>query len=211
MSRKEKLALIDDKIAKEEWDNEGGQNQSLPNISKDLIKQGLLHPDPQNPFARATPDWPEPKKPLLPTGNQEFIDTGRMESTIYEPNVEVQNEFKEASQQGSTGHQQLPGKPPTSSELSSGNTRSVWEDADMGREINNRETPTPDQNIVEDCGQAMGLTYEDNEPLHLKEKIEERDESRWELDPSSSEDYNERKRQGIQYKEQQLKGPTNTL
>jgi hypothetical protein len=56
---------------------------------------------------------------------------------------------------------------------------------------------SPDQNDVDTIGEAVGLPYEDNEPLHTTEKIEERDRHRWELDPASSEDYKIRvKRQG---------------
>ena len=38
----------------------------------------------------------------------------------------------------------------------------------------------------------MGLTYEDAEPLHTDEKVAMRDANRWELNPASSEDYEER-------------------
>jgi hypothetical protein len=36
------------------------------------------------------------------------------------------------------------------------------------------------------------LTYEDEEPLDTTEKLAERDEHRWELEPESSEDFEER-------------------
>ena len=39
----------------------------------------------------------------------------------------------------------------------------------------------------------MGLEIDDDEPLHTNEILEERDDARWELDPRSSEDYEERK------------------
>ena len=45
---------------------------------------------------------------------------------------------------------------------------------------------------MEEIGEALGVTYEDNEPLHTTEKVGERDRKRWELDPASSEDYNDR-------------------
>jgi hypothetical protein len=50
----------------------------------------------------------------------------------------------------------------------------------------------PDQDIVEEIGKAVGLTYEDAEPLHTDEKVAKRDVNRWELNPASSEDYEER-------------------
>ena len=50
----------------------------------------------------------------------------------------------------------------------------------------------PDQDDVEEIGKAAGLTYEDSEPLRADEKVAERDADRWELNPVSSEDYQER-------------------
>jgi hypothetical protein len=55
--------------------------------------------------------------------------------------------------------------------------------------------PTPDQDIVDDLGRGAGLTYQDDEPISV-EKIEGRDRDRWELNPASSEDYEERTREG---------------
>ena len=51
---------------------------------------------------------------------------------------------------------------------------------------------TPDQNDVDNIGRAMGVTYQENEELKVGEKEESRDRNRWELDPASSEDYQER-------------------
>ena len=55
-------------------------------------------------------------------------------------------------------------------------------------------SPTPDQSVVDEIGQAMGVTYQDNEELKFGEKERSRDKHRWELDPASSEDYVERVR-----------------
>ena len=38
----------------------------------------------------------------------------------------------------------------------------------------------------------MGVTYQDNEELKAGEKERSRDKHRWELDPASSEGYNDR-------------------
>jgi hypothetical protein len=48
--------------------------------------------------------------------------------------------------------------------------------------------PTPDQDVVDELGQAAGLTYEDDEPLHTGDKLEKRDKKRWELNPESAEE-----------------------
>jgi hypothetical protein len=53
---------------------------------------------------------------------------------------------------------------------------------------------TPEQNQVDATGQAMGVTYQDNEELKFGEKERSRDIKRWELDPASSEDYIDRVR-----------------
>lgn len=54
--------------------------------------------------------------------------------------------------------------------------------------------PTPDQDVVDEIGVAAGLTYETDEPLYSFRKLEGRDRYRWELNPASSEDYQERAR-----------------
>ena len=55
-----------------------------------------------------------------------------------------------------------------------------------------RQWEVHDQDLVEEIGKAVGLTYEDSEPLHTDEKVAKRDVNRWELNPASSEDYEER-------------------
>jgi hypothetical protein len=62
-----------------------------------------------------------------------------------------------------------------------------------GEEAPGGDNPTPDQDIVDDIGKALGVEYEDNEELKASDKVIERDRHRWELDPASSEDYKERK------------------
>jgi hypothetical protein len=51
---------------------------------------------------------------------------------------------------------------------------------------------SPEHNVVDDIGRAMGVTYQDNEELKFGEKERSRDKNRWELDPASSDDYQDR-------------------
>jgi len=51
--------------------------------------------------------------------------------------------------------------------------------------------PTPDQSIVEELGAAVGLDYNDGVSLQTNDILQGRDSQRWELDPMSSEDYQE--------------------
>jgi hypothetical protein len=62
-----------------------------------------------------------------------------------------------------------------------------------GDEAPGGDNPTPDQDIVENIGRALGVEYQDNEELRPADKVADRDRHRWELDPASSEDYKERK------------------
>jgi len=63
---------------------------------------------------------------------------------------------------------------------------------ESGEETATGSNPTPDQDVIEEIGEAMGVTYSDEEELRLGRKEAERDEHRWELDPASSEDYAQR-------------------
>lgn len=79
--------------------------------------------------------------------------------------------------------------------LSGGDIDAQWEMAESaGDEAAAGSMPTPEQDRVDDIGRAIGVTYEDNEPLRVGEKERERDKRRWELDPASSDDYRDRVR-----------------
>lgn len=134
---------------------------------------------------------------------EQFIDLGRAESEIFEPTVEVRNEFEEAAQLGSAGQliEKLQEHHATSPVLSGGDLDAAWEDADVGEESVGGGNPTPDQSVVEELGKAVGLIYEDGVPLHTTEKLESRDQHRWELDPASSEGFAGRMKHEGEYEE----------
>lgn len=83
---------------------------------------------------------------------------------------------------------------PAGAVLSGGDLDAAWDQAASGEETVGGSSPTPDQDIVDEIGEALGVRYEDGEPLHTTEKIEQRDAERWELHPASSEDFSERSR-----------------
>ncbi len=62
-----------------------------------------------------------------------------------------------------------------------------------GEEAPGGDNPTPDQDVVDEIGQAIGIRYQDNEELKGGDEVTERDRHRWELDPASAEDYRNRK------------------
>lgn len=80
----------------------------------------------------------------------------------------------------------------TSPVLTGGDLDADWESAySVGDEAPGGDNPTPDQDIVDDIGRAVGNEYQDNEPLKGADKIIQRDKHRWELDPGSKEDFDE--------------------
>jgi len=52
--------------------------------------------------------------------------------------------------------------------------------------------PTPDMDVVDEIGAAVGLEMDDRAFLRTNEILEARDDRRWELDPEASEDYGDR-------------------
>lgn len=82
-----------------------------------------------------------------------------------------------------------------SPEISAGDVDADWVSGEfVGDETPAGDNPTPGMSTVEDVAKAIGAEYEDTEELKGVEKFEERDRHRWELDPASSEDYEERQR-----------------
>ena len=81
----------------------------------------------------------------------------------------------------------------TSPALTGGDVDADWESAySVGDEAPGGDNPTPDQDLVDDIGRAVGIEYQDNEELKGEAKIIKRDRNRWELDPASSDDWDER-------------------
>jgi hypothetical protein len=122
--------------------------------------------------------------------SNDFFDAGRAESQIYEPNEEVKLEFAEAQMLVSTS-EQIDSSTLLSSRLPTHNHDGSANSSD-GEEAIGGFSTTTDDDLVDEMGEAVGLVYEDNEPLNTTEKVEARDRHRWELDPASSEDYQRR-------------------
>ncbi len=69
---------------------------------------------------------------------------------------------------------------------SGGDIDANWEEVNSsGSEAFGGHNPTPDQSDVEENAHAMGIDFEDNEPLDFVEKMEKRDRNRYELDENS--------------------------
>ncbi|MCG6133453.1 MAG: DUF6335 family protein [Nostoc sp. LLA-1] len=82
----------------------------------------------------------------------------------------------------------------TSPEITGGDVDANWQAEDaVGDEAVGGTAPTPDQNVTDELGAAVGLEMNDRTFLRTNDILEERDDDRWELDPMSANDYEERK------------------
>lgn len=80
----------------------------------------------------------------------------------------------------------------TSPALTAGDVDANWQAAESsGDEAPGGDNPTPDQDVVDEIGRALGVEYGDDEELQGGEEITNRDRHRWELDPGSKDDFDE--------------------
>lgn len=108
----------------------------------------------------------------------------------------VKEEFAERQKLADSGREELEEELEehrgVSPKLSGDDIDAAWEDSNQaGEEAVGGSAPTPDQDRVDALGEALGISYEADEPLHTEEKLLERDRERWELDPASDEEYSE--------------------
>jgi Family of unknown function (DUF6335) len=115
----------------------------------------------------------------------------------YTEDEEIEADFAERQQLAVGGRrvleEELDEHHSQSPALSGGDLDADWQSANQaGEETVGGSVSTPDQDRVDELGEAAGLTYKDDEPLGGEDKILERDRNRWELDPeSASEDEDE--------------------
>ena len=112
-------------------------------------------------------------------------------SASYTEDEEIEADFAERQQLSVSGRdalqEELDEHHSQSPQLSGGDLDADWKSANQaGEETVGGSVATPDQDIVEELGEAAGLTYRDDEALGGEEKILERDRNRWELDPESA-------------------------
>ncbi len=120
----------------------------------------------------------------------EHADAVAEESAHYTEDEDVEEHFENRQALAAGGRKELQEEleehHSKSPELSGGDLDADWQSTDTaGEEAVGGTAPTPDQDVVDGLGQALGVTYDDDEPLQGEEKIRERDRNRWELDPES--------------------------
>ena len=119
----------------------------------------------------------------MPSKNMEYYD----DAPIADEEVQdlMNEEIEHAPQAPNELAERLREHHSTSPADSGGDIDAEWEDAnDSGAESFGGHNPTPDQSDVEENAHAMGINFEDNEPLDL-EKIDKRDRDRYEMKEGS--------------------------
>ena len=119
----------------------------------------------------------------------------------YTDDEDVLEDFAERQVLASGGRQKLKEKlnehNSLDPSLSGGDVDAAWEDTNVsGEESVGGSVVTPDQDIVDELGEAVGHTYRDNEPLDYDRKVLNRDRDRWELNPNSADDNEEESQEG---------------
>lgn len=142
-------------------------------------------------------DW----EPLDQQDQDEFITIGTDPDVVmdeidnYSTDDDVLDEFAERQTwtQGSNNlYEDLREHNALKPGISGNDIDASWEQADQsGEEAVGGTVSTPDQDRVDDLGEAVGIQYQDDEPLNTYDKIAERDENRWELNPASTDEYEE--------------------
>ncbi|MEJ2597998.1 MAG: DUF6335 family protein [Anaerolineales bacterium] len=109
----------------------------------------------------------------------------------YTKNEAVAEDFKERQQLAYSGREEMQAgleqHHALSPNSSADDVDAQWEDTNRtGEESVGGTVATPDQDIVGELGEAVGIEYQPDEPLDTEEKLRERDRQRWELDPRST-------------------------
>ena len=120
-------------------------------------------------------------------------DEVRNQIDDYTEDEEVVDDFADRQELATGGRQKLEEKlnehNSLDPSLSGGDVDAAWEDSNAtGEESVGGSVSTPDQDVVEELGEAAGLTYNDYEELDYDKKVLNRDRDRWELNPASADE-----------------------
>lgn len=124
--------------------------------------------------------------PKKPADNFEYLSN----DPNYVPNPEIEEfmegEISRAPRDPELLAHRLRDNTAASPKDAGGDLDASWEDVnDSGSESVGGDSPTPDQSLVEENANAVGVNFEDNEELEFIDKIERRDRDRFELEESS--------------------------
>jgi len=124
-----------------------------------------------------------PKKPA-----EEFEYLSNNPDFVPDPEIEefMEEEISRAPKDPELLAHRLRNNTAASPRDSGGDLDAAWEEVNQsGSETVGGDNPTPDQSLVEENAEALGVSFEDNEELEFIDKIERRDRDRFELDQRS--------------------------
>src|SRR5215210_8972272 len=122
---------------------------------------------------------------------EEFNYLSNNPDVVPDPEIEefMEEEIARAPKDPNQLAQRLRNNTASSPADAGGDLDASWEDVnDSGTESVGGDNPTPDQSMVEENANAVGVNFEDNEELDFLDKIERRDRDRYELDERSKTD-----------------------
>jgi hypothetical protein len=167
--------------------------------ARKAVRRRVARPAPK--AARAAARKTSPKKAKAPSSRPKPAALQRERRRLTEeamlPSAPSSLNYSHKASQAESGRESVLQKRRLHTEggesLTGGDLDADWGDAfSSGDEAVGGDNPTPDQDIVEEIGRALGVEYEDAEELKGADKITERDKHRWEYDPASAEDYRDR-------------------
>ena len=132
------------------------------------------------PVVSTTPTLDRPRKTVADIhGIPSSLGMARLASAAHSGGEEMRDTLKKNNS--------------TSPRLTGGDVDADWQTADShGDESPGGDNPTPDQDVVDEIGRALGVEYADDEELQGGAEISERDTHRWELDPNSKDDFEDK-------------------
>ena len=122
----------------------------------------------------------------MPTKNLEFYGNAPIPS----PEIQelMEDEINHVPKAPNELRQRLRVHHSSSPKDSGGDIDADWEEVNSsGSEAVFGHNPTPDQSDVEENAHAIGIDFEDNEPLDFFDKMTKRDSRRWELEEGSKQ------------------------
>jgi hypothetical protein len=129
--------------------------------------------------AKKKPNLDRPRKTVADVhGIPSSLDMGRSASAAKSGRAEMKDKLAKSTGSGPA--------------LTGGDVDADWQSAEsVGDEAPGGDNPTPDQDVVDEIGRSLGVEYADDEELQGGAEISERDHHRWELDPSSKDDFDD--------------------
>lgn len=160
----------------------------------DTVEQGFGNPTDEVDLEAALNniDVAPDEEDLESSGEEEIIDD--LPQVVTESYGTGVHELPGYNEGGRTMHDRRQGLNEASPILTGGDIDANYEQANaVGDESVGGTVATPDMDIVDELGAAVGLEMDDRAFLRTNEILEERDDRRWDLDPASSEDYEDRR------------------